>query len=106
MIFSAKSIKPNHPPLKLGDDVISQTLEHKHLSMVLDLRLDFKSHLREAVVTARCGIVMMKNPSRCSSRDVLIQLYKLHVWPHIDYGDIIYHKYDHSRCLDFTKKLE
>ena len=34
VIFSTKRIKPDHPPLKLGDDVISQTLEHKHLGMV------------------------------------------------------------------------
>ena len=45
VIFSTKRIKPDHPPLKLGDDVISQTLEHKHLGMVLDSKLDFKIHL-------------------------------------------------------------
>ena len=92
MIFSTKRIKPDHPPLKLGDDVISQTLEHKHLGMVLDSKLDFKSHLREAIVKARRGIGMMKHLSRYVSRDVLIQLYKLYIRPHFDYGDIIYHK--------------
>ena len=106
VIFSTKRIKPDHPPLKLGDDVISQTLEHKHLGMVLDSKLDFKSHLREAIVKARRGIGMMKHLSRYVSRDVLIQLYKLYVRPHLDYGDIIYHKYDPSMRLDFTNKLE
>ena len=106
MIFSTKRIKPDHPPLNLGDDVISQTLEHKHLGMVLDSKLDFKSHLREAIVKARRGIGMMKHLSRYVSRDVLIQLYKLYVRPHLDYGDIIYHKYDPSMRLDFTNKLE
>ena len=42
VIFSTKRIKPDHPPLKLGDDVISQTLEHKHLGMVLDSKLTLK----------------------------------------------------------------
>ena len=40
------------------------------------------------------------------SRDVLDQIYKLYVRPHLDYGDIIYHKYDPEFELDFTKKLE
>ena len=74
--------------------------------MVLDSKLDFKSHLREAIVKARSGIEMMKHLSRYVSRDVLIQLYKLYVRPHLDYGDIIYHKYDPSMRLDFTNKLE
>ena len=39
-------------------------------------------------------------------RDVLDQMYKLHVRPHLDYGDIIYHKHDPDLTLDFTKKLE
>ena len=33
-------------------------------------------------------------------------MYKLHVRLHLDYGDIIYHKYDSHMVLDFTKKLE
>ena len=39
-------------------------------------------------------------------RDVLDQIYKLCVRPHLDYGNIIYHKYDPEFKLDFTKKLE
>ena len=58
------------------------------------------------IVEARRGIRMMKHLSRYVSRDVLIQLYKLNVRPHIDYGDIIYHKYGPSMGLDFTNKLE
>ena len=40
------------------------------------------------------------------SRDVLDQIYKLYVRPQLDYGDMIYHKYDPEFKLDFTKKLE
>ena len=39
-------------------------------------------------------------------RDVLDQIYKLHVRPHLDYGDIIYHKFDPEFTLEFTRKLE
>ena len=40
------------------------------------------------------------------SREVLDQVYKLYVRPHLDYGDIVYHKYDPQLKLDVTKKLE
>ena len=33
-------------------------------------------------------------------------MYKLHVRPHFDYGDIGYHKHDSNLTLDFTEKLE
>ena len=40
------------------------------------------------------------------SKEVLDQIYKLHVRPHLDYGDIIYHKYDPDKQLNFTEQLE
>ena len=65
--------------------------EHKHLGMILDSKLDFRSHTKEAIVRARRGIGMIRYLSKYVSRDVLDQIYKLHVRPHLDYGDIIYH---------------
>ena len=44
--------------------------------------------------------------SRYISRDVLDQIYKFYVRPHLYYGDIICHKYDPEFKLDFTKKLK
>ena len=38
--------------------------------------------------------------------DVLDQVYKLYVRPHLDYGDIIYHRFDPNMALDLTRKLE
>ena len=39
-------------------------------------------------------------------RDVLDLIYKLYVRPHLDYGDIIYHKFDPELTMEFTRKLE
>ena len=44
--------------------------------------------------------------SKYISRDVLDQMYKLYVRPHLDHGDTIYHKYDPEYTLELTKKLE
>ena len=44
--------------------------------------------------------------SKYVSRDVFDQIYKLYARPYLDYGDIIYHKYDPQLCQKFTQKLE
>ena len=44
--------------------------------------------------------------SKYVTRDVLDQIHKVYLRPHLDYGDIIYHKYDPEFKLDFIKRLE
>ena len=102
VIFSTKRLKLPHPPLHLGNELTEQ----KHLGMILDSQLTFQSHIREAVLKARSGIGIRRYLSKYVSRDVLDQIYKLYVRPHLDYGDIIYHKHDPDMKLDFTKRLE
>ena len=51
----------------------------------------FRKHIKEALTKAKNGLGMLKFISRFVSRDVLEKLYKMHIRPHLDYGDIIYH---------------
>ena len=50
VLFSWKREKPVRPVLKLGDDTTSSKSEHKHLGVILDSKLNFKSHIREAIL--------------------------------------------------------
>ena len=68
---------------------LKQAVEHKRFGIILDHKLDFQSDIREAILKARRGIGMIKYLSRCISRQVLDQVYKLYIRPHLDYGDII-----------------
>ena len=74
--------------------------------MILDSKLNFKSHIREAILKAQRGIALLKHLSKFVSREVLDQTYKLYVRPHLDYGDIVYHKHDQEMHLSFTQQLE
>ena len=74
--------------------------------MILDSELNFHNHAKEKVVSARKAIGGIRFISKYVTREALDQTYKLYVRPHLDYGDIIYHKYDPHMVLDFTKKLE
>ncbi len=105
VVFSCEKVKPSHPPILLGNDEVERKAEHKHLGMQLDSELNFRSHVSEAIGKAKRGIGMIRFLSKYVSRDVLDQSYKLYVRPHLDYGDIIYHKYDPEMRLSFTKKL-
>ena len=105
-IFSCKRNKLIHPGLRLGEEVIPSKLEHKHLGVILYSKLNSRSHIREAILDARRGIDLLIYLSKYVSREVLDQTYKLYVRPHLDYGDIIYHKYDPDVLLNFTQQLE
>ena len=106
VIFSQKKDAVIHPAVLFNGSEVAVKMEHKHLGMILDSKLNFHSHIREAIIKARRGIGIIRFLSKYVSRDVLDQIYKLYVRPHFDYGDIIYHKYDPEFKLDFTKKLE
>ena len=49
---------------------------------------------------------MIRYLSKYVSRNVLDQIYKLYVRPHLDYGDMIYHRYDPEMQSHFTQALE
>ena len=74
--------------------------------MILDSERNFYSHVIGKIVNAWKAIGVIIFMSRYVTCGVLDQMYKLYVRPHLDYGDIIYHKYDPHMVLDFTKKLE
>ena len=104
--FSQNWIKPSHPPLYFNETQVVIKQEQKHLGLILDSGLTFHSHAREKIMSARRGIGVIRFLSKYVTRDVLDQIYKLYVRPHLDYGDIIYHKFDPEFTLEFTRKLE
>ena len=106
VIFSQKKEAIAHSPVFFNRSEVVIKMEHKHLGMILDSKLSFQSHVREAIIKARKSIGIIRFLSKYVSRDVLGQIYKLYVRPHLDYCDIIYHRHDPEFKLEFTKRLE
>ena len=106
VLFSVKSSKIEHPTFNLGLNYVTRKDKHKHLGLIFYSKLDFNSHIRQAILKARRGIGMIKHLSKYVSRDVLDQIYKLYVHLHLDYGDIIYHRNDPEILQNFTIRLE
>ena len=93
-----------HLPVFFNGSEVTVKTEHEHLSTILDSELNFQSYVREAVIEARRGIGIIRYLSNYVSRDVLDQIYKFYVRSHLDYGDIIYAKYDSEFNFDHLPK--
>ena len=105
-IFSHRKSKPIHPPLIFNGSEAVTLDEHKYLGFFFYSRLSFLRHIKEIIIKARRGVGIIRLMSKYVSRDVLDQMYKLYVRPHLDYGDLIYHKDDPDVSLSLTERLE
>ena len=90
LIFSTKKNEINHPVVLFDDTPAKTVVEHKHLRIVLDSQLSFYAHIKAAIPKTRKGIDVMKFLSRYLPRHRLNEFHRLHVRPHLDYGDVIY----------------
>ena len=106
VIFSCKRNKPAHLPIFFNDIIVKQLPKHKQLGLTLDSKLTFDKHIQESITKARKGIGVVRFMSIYLLRNVLDQLYKLHIRLQLDYCDVIYHKHDPTFKLEFTERLE
>ena len=106
LIFSHRKSKPIHPPLIFNGSEVVTFDEHKRLGFFFYSRLSFARHIKEITMKAHRGVGIIRFMSKYVSRDVLDQMYKLYLRPHLDYGDLIYHKDDPEALLFLTKRLE
>ena len=94
IIFSNKINKANPPLLMFNGIPVKWDTETKHLGVVLDSQLTFKTHLEGTngkLPKARQGLGLMRQLKRWVSPSVLETIYKLFVRVHPDQGDILYH---------------
>ena len=91
ILFSHKRRPPTHPPLFFNNIEVKKVNEHKHLGLIFDPKLNFAAHFKEKLAKARKGIGLIKHLRSYLPINVLTQIYKMHVRPHLDYCDFIYH---------------
>ena len=102
IVFSSKYNKPNHPLLTFNGIPVARSDSTEHLGMHLDEKLSFKKHISEAIIKAKKGISLLKFLSKYLTRQKLDLAYKMHVRPHLEYGDVIFHE----RSSDLMNLLE
>ena len=70
---------------------VARNYSTKHLGIILDEKLNFRKHILEAIEKAKKGLSLMRFLTKYVNRKVLDLTYKMHVRPHLEYGDIIFH---------------
>ena len=107
VLFSYKNVSPDHPPIYFNDTEVKRVSEHKHLGLILDPKLTFVKHINEKISMARKWIGVIKHLSSYLPLKSLDQIYKMHIRPHLDYCDIIFHipvithEFDSSLTLNY-----
>ena len=103
VIFSRKRNKPHHPDIIFTGNPVKKSSYQKHLDMFLHSKLDFDEHIKGVFDKTSKSIGLIRKLRNFLPRPSLLQIYKYFVRPHLDYGDIIYHK---VFIGSFQKKLE
>ena len=68
---SVKINKPCHPSLSFNNIPVARLAHTKHLGLYLDERLSFSQHIKEKILKAMKGIVLLKSLSKFVSKDIL-----------------------------------
>ena len=103
VIFLKKQAKSVHPDLVFNNMPVHQTHYQKCLGVYLDMKLNFKLHIKEKISKAVKGICIIKKLSNVLPRKSLITIYKSFVGRHIDYCDFIY---DQPNNESFCQQIE
>ena len=88
LFFQLKISKQFTPTITLNIVPVARVEHTKHLGVYLDSCLNFSKPIRESIRALNgLGIIFL---SKYVDQSVL-NIYKLYVRPHLDYGDVIYH---------------
>ena len=100
IIFSRKIFKENHPEILFNDNSINKESSLKHLGLILDEKLNFKTHIQAKISKAMTGVGLINKLRSLLPRSSLLTIYKSFVRPHLDYGDIIYDQPNNQTLSD------
>ena len=103
VIFSRKTNKIDHPPLYFNQNLFNSSSNHKHLGMVLDIRLDFNLLLKKVQNKVNKAIGLLHKLQSTLPRTLLITNFESFIWPLLDNGDIVY---DGAYSTSFNQNIE
>ena len=103
IVSSKKTLRYSASVRMFNNNVISSTDSHKYLGIILDRKLNFINHLKEKISIESNGIGIIRRLYNFLPKFTLINIYKAHVRPHLDYGDVTY---DNSSNASLSQMIE
>ena len=99
IILSRKLKKSTHPPLLFSNINVSQVNSQTHLGVILDFKLTFEEHLKNAFNKPNKTIGLLRKLSNLLPRQSLVVIYKAFVRPYLVHGDALYDQtFNNSFC--------
>ena len=77
IVFSKKRSDIQLPTLRFNNKILTPTYSHKHLGMILDIKLNFNNHLSDKICKSNKGIGTLRRLYKFLARASLINIYKL-----------------------------
>ena len=105
MLLTPSSRKFNHiiPDLKINNTKLDSVDQYKYLGITLDKKLNFKKYITQIKRNAIHKCFLLQRAKQYMNVKTAIKLYKTHVLPIFDYGDIIYHNTDQKLLEDIQR---
>ena len=103
VLFSRKNSNITHPIIYFNNVQVQRANQQKHLGIILDEKLNFKSHIDKVLTKASKGIAVIKRLRNSLPHKSLITIHKAIIRSHLDYGDILY---DQPNNATFCQKTE
>ena len=105
VIFSSKLDSNNllHPRVTFSNNNITGCSHQNHLRVFLDSNLNFNTHIDQKIKKCNKMVGIIRRLLVNILRSALLKIYKSFIRPHVDYGDILYHK---PKNEDFQNKME
>ena len=77
-----------HPPIKFDNNNITKCFHQKHFEVVLELTLNFNTHIHQKIKKCNKMIDLIRRLSVNLCRNAFLPIYK----SYLEYGDILYDK--------------
>ena len=90
VLFSRKNSNITHPIIHFNNVQVQRANHQRHLGIIVDEKLNFKSHKDKVLTKASKGIAVIKSLRNSLPRKSLIIIYKAIIRSHLDYRDILY----------------
>ena len=92
VLFSRKNSNITHPIIHFTNVQVQRANQQKHLGIILDERLNFKSHIDKVLTKGSKGTAVIKRLRNSLPRQSINTIYKVIITLHLDYGDILYNQ--------------
>ena len=90
--FSRRTTKKIHPKILFNNIPVSKADSHKHLDLHLNSKLSFDIHIKTILIKVNRTIGSSRKFQQVLHGPSLINVYKVFIRPHLDYGDVIFNQ--------------